>query len=150
MENLRDLYQQVILDHNKDPKNFGTLGHCTHRADGKNPVCGDHYTVEIDIEDMIIKDIRYQGAGCAISKSSGSIMTSIIKGKTVAEAQVIFDKFIALITSSLDAAVDKEDLGKLSVFAGVREFPARIKCASLVWHAMKAATERKNITTTEE
>lgn len=148
MENLRDLYQQVILDHNKDPKNFGSLTHCTHQAEGKNPVCGDHYTVEIELEDMHINDIRYQGTGCAISKSSGSLMTSALKGKTSEEAHMLFSQFIALITSSLDTPVDKETLGKLTVFAGVREFPARIKCASLVWHAMKAALDsRKDVST---
>ncbi|MFN7160135.1 MAG: Fe-S cluster assembly sulfur transfer protein SufU [Candidatus Gracilibacteria bacterium] len=149
MENLRELYQQVILDHNKDPKNFGDLEHCTHHAEGRNPVCGDHYIVKMLIEDTLIKDIHYQGSGCAISKSSGSLMTSMLKGKTEKEALELFDVFQKLVTSSIESEVDKEKLGKLSVFAGVREFPARVKCASLVWHAMKAAIERGRDVTTE-
>ena len=134
---LRDLYQEVILDHNKKPRNFGKLENANRRAEGHNPLCGDRLTVYMDLEGDRIRDIRFEGSGCAISKASASLMTDAIKGKTVAQARDLFEHFHAMITSDTDTL--QEDMGKLSVLAGVREFPTRIKCASLAWHTMKAA-----------
>lgn len=144
-QELRELYQQVILDHNKSPRNFRLIEHPTNHAEGYNPLCGDNITVYLSINDKgIIEDISFQGSGCAISKASASLMTSMLKGKTVVEAENIFDKFHALVTDKLGDNPDIEDLGKLAVFAGVREFPVRVKCASLAWHTMMNALHNKN------
>jgi len=144
-QELRELYQQVILDHNKSPRNFRLIEHPTNHAEGYNPLCGDNITVYLSINDKgIIEDISFQGSGCAISKASASLMTSMLKGKTVAEAENIFNKFHALVTDKLGDTPDIEDLGKLAVFAGVREFPVRVKCASLAWHTMMNALHNKN------
>lgn len=147
---LRELYQQVILDHNKSPRNFKIIDPHNHFAEGYNPLCGDRLNIFIDLEDGIIKDISFQGSGCAISKASASLMTSIVKGKTKEEAEKIFERFHDLITGKLGDNPDIEDLGKLAVFAGVREFPARVKCASLAWHTMINALQGKEERVTTE
>ncbi|MGH7384241.1 MAG: Fe-S cluster assembly sulfur transfer protein SufU [Candidatus Rokuibacteriota bacterium] len=135
MSELRDLYQQVILDHNRKPRNFRKLPSPSQEAEGYNPLCGDRVTVEVALEGEVIRDIGFQGSGCAISKASASLMTADLKGKTVHEAEEAFERFRAMLTGSGDEA----ELGKLGVFAGVREFPSRIKCATLPWHTVHAA-----------
>jgi nitrogen fixation protein NifU and related proteins len=137
MSELTDLYQEVILDHNRRPHNFRAIESPSARQEGFNPLCGDRLTLYLTLEGELIKDVAFQGSGCAISKASASLMTDALKGKTVTEARDLFEQFHAMITSSPDTP--PADLGKLSVFAGVREFPTRIKCASLAWHTMKAA-----------
>ena len=136
MEDLRELYQQVILDHNKNPKNFLKLEKANHTAEGYNPLCGDRVNVYLQVEDDVIKDISFQGSGCAISKASASVMTTEIKGKTVAEAKEIFNTFQALVTNN---EVEIDEFSKLAVFSGVRDYPVRIKCAVLAWHALHSA-----------
>jgi nitrogen fixation NifU-like protein len=136
MSELTDLYQEVILDHNRRPHNFRTIEGAT-KQEGYNPLCGDRLTLYVAMNGGVITDVAFQGSGCAISKASASLMTDALKGKTADEARALFDQFHAMITS--DHAVPAADLGKLSVLAGVREFPTRIKCASLAWHTMKAA-----------
>jgi nitrogen fixation NifU-like protein len=139
MEDLNELYQQVILDHNKNPKNYGRLENANHTAEGYNPLCGDHVQLFLQVSDGAIQDIRFLGSGCAISKASASIMTTELKGKTIAQAEELFKKFQKLITSDIHHPVDTKDCGKLAVFGGVREFPTRVKCASLSWHTMMSA-----------
>ena len=139
MEGLRDLYQEVILDHNKNPRNFHKLENANRKADGTNPLCGDHYTIYLKIEDGRVVDIAFEGSGCAISKSSASIMSQEVKGKTVEEAEKIFQLFHKVVTGEADALDHLEELGKLAAFAGVAEFPIRVKCATLAWHAMHSA-----------
>ncbi|MFN3872728.1 MAG: Fe-S cluster assembly sulfur transfer protein SufU [Ignavibacterium sp.] len=144
-QELRELYQQVILDHNKAPRNFRKIDNPTNYAEGHNPLCGDNVTVYLMIDDNnIIQDISFQGSGCAISKASASLMTSILKGKTVEEAEKLFNKFHDLVTDKLGDSFSVDEFGKLAVFAGVREFPARVKCASLAWHTMLNALHNKN------
>ena len=137
MSAVNELYQEVILDHNRRPRNFRAIEAPTARQEGYNPLCGDRLTLYVTLDDDVIRDVAFQGSGCAISKASASLMTEALKGKTVEQARELFDQFQAMITS--DHAGPTADLGKLSVLAGVREFPARIKCASLAWHTMKAA-----------
>jgi nitrogen fixation NifU-like protein len=137
MSELSDLYQEVILDHNRRPRNFRAMDDATRRQEGYNPLCGDRLTVYVALDDDRIRDVSFQGSGCAISKASASLMTEALKGKTVEEARTLFDRFHEMVTSSTDQPA--ADLGKLSVLSGVREFPTRIKCASLAWHALKAA-----------
>jgi nitrogen fixation NifU-like protein len=139
---LSELYQDVILDHNRKPRNFRELPEATRKAEGYNPLCGDHLTVYLRLDGDVIRDISFLGSGCAISKASASLMTSALKGKTAPEAGMLFDKFRELVTSD-DAAADAGALGKLAVFSGVREFPSRVKCASLAWHTMRAALDGK-------
>ena len=149
MSDLRELYQEVILDHNKNPRNFRQIPDADHTADGNNPLCGDQVSIYINIENGVIRDISFQGQGCAISKASASLMTTVLKGKTEAEAEAVFEKFRALVTSDTDSEPNVEGLGKLAVFSGVREYPARVKCASLAWHTMEAAlrTTEKPVST---
>ena len=137
MSELTDLYQEVILDHNRKPHNFRAIESPTARQEGYNPLCGDRLTLYLTLDGDVIRDVAFQGSGCAISKASASLMTDALKGKTVEQARALFDQFHAMITSNPETP--PADLGKLSVFAGVREFPTRIKCASLAWHTMKAA-----------
>ena len=137
MSELTDLYQEVILDHNRRPRNFRAIDEATRRQEGYNPLCGDRLTLYVKLEGNIIKDVAFQGTGCAISKASASLMTDALKGKTVAEARSLFEQFHDMVTSSPDAPTP--DIGKLAVLAGVREFPTRVKCASLAWHTLKAA-----------
>ena len=139
MSELSDLYQEVIMDHNRKPHNYGRLEGANREAEGFNPVCGDHLTVYLQERDGVIVDVRFQGEGCAISKASASLMTDSVKGKTTAEAEELFQGVHHMLTGDLDADVGAERLGKLAVFSGVREFPARIKCASLSWHALRNA-----------
>lgn len=139
MEDLNELYQQVILDHNKHPKNYGRLENANCTAEGYNPLCGDRVQLFLQVGDGIIQDIRFLGSGCAISKASASIMTTELKGKTIAQAEELFKKFQKLVTSDIHHPVDPKDCGKLAVFSGVREFPMRVKCASLSWHTMMSA-----------
>ena len=135
---LTDLYQEVILDHGRRPRNFGPLAGATHRAEGLNPLCGDHFTVFARLDGDVVRDVRFEGNGCAISKASASLMTGFAKGKTLAEIDALFEQFHRLVTEG-PGAVDPETLGKLAVFGGVHEFPTRVKCASLAWHALRQA-----------
>ena len=139
----RALYEQVILDHNKNPRNFREMPDATRHIEGFNPLCGDHFTIYLKMDGNTISDVSFKGAGCAISKSSASVMTTLLKGKTREEAEVLFQRFHHLVTSPMDVEVDETNLGKLQVFSGVREFPVRIKCATLAWHALIAALEEK-------
>jgi nitrogen fixation NifU-like protein len=144
---LNDLYQEVILDHNRRPRNFHAIADATHRAEGYNPLCGDRLTLYLKVDGDMITDAAFEGAGCAISKASASMMTDALKGTSVGQARALFDRFHRMVTTAPDAAV--EDLGKLSALAGVREFPVRVKCASLAWHTFKAALGHEQRTSTE-
>ncbi|HEV8439400.1 MAG TPA: SUF system NifU family Fe-S cluster assembly protein [Methylomirabilota bacterium] len=139
MSELRDLYQQVILDHNRKPRNFRKLPLPTQTAEGYNPLCGDRVSVELELEGDLIRDIAFQGSGCAISKASASMMTAGLKGKTVDEAEKAFEQFHGMLTDDRPSGELPAALGKLAAFAGVREFPIRIKCATLPWHTLRAA-----------
>jgi len=147
MSDLSDLYQEVILDHNRRPKNYGVLEDANRSAKGHNPLCGDRLTVFLRVDGDRIGAIRFEGSGCAISKASASLMTDSVKGRPVAEARALFTRFHTMVTTPPEQAV--EDMGKLSALAGVREFPVRVKCASLAWHTLKAALERDPIASTE-
>ena len=137
MSELTDLYQEVILDHNRRPRNFRAIDAACRKQEGYNPLCGDRLTVYVSLDGDRISDVAFQGSGCAISKASASLMTEALKGRTVNEARALFERFHDMVTSAPES--DAPDLGKLSVLSGVREFPTRIKCASLAWHALKAA-----------
>ena len=139
MADLRDLYQDVILEHSKAPRNYRPLASANRKAEGFNPLCGDHFTVYLDIQDNAIRDIAFQGSGCAISKASASMMTQSLKGKSTAEAEKLFDEFHKLVTGEAKKNGDAKEMGKLAVFSGVCEYPARVKCATLAWHALHAA-----------
>jgi nitrogen fixation NifU-like protein len=140
MSELRDLYQEVILDHSKRPRNFHALPSANRKAEGYNPLCGDRETVYLRVEDGVLKDVAFEGSGCAISTASASMMTESLKGKTREEADALFERFHGLITGAAEGGAGPE-LGKLEVFSGVREFPVRVKCATLPWHTLKAALE---------
>ncbi|MBX7258354.1 MAG: SUF system NifU family Fe-S cluster assembly protein [Candidatus Hydrogenedentes bacterium] len=146
----RALYEQVILEHNKKPRNFRDMPEASCKSEGYNPLCGDHFTIYVKVNGDIIEDVSFMGAGCAISKSSASVMTTLLKGKTRKEAEALFVKFHGMVTASPEADIDENDLGRLSVFAGVREFPVRIKCATLAWHSMLAALDGKDAPVTTE
>ena len=141
MSELRELYQSVILDHNKRPRNFHEPEGANRSADGFNPLCGDKITVYLELEDDVVKDVGFSGSGCAISTASASLMTQSIKGKSVDDVRQLFDGFHELVVGDSGEAADLEKLGKLAVFSGVREFPVRVKCATLAWHTMKSALE---------
>jgi nitrogen fixation NifU-like protein len=141
-DGLRELYQEVILDHSKNPRNFRALSPAARSAKGHNPLCGDRLTLYLQVEGGIIKDVAFQGAGCAISTASASMMTEALKGKTEAEAEAMFERFHALVTGKSQGAGD-EELGKLAVFAGVRDYPVRVKCATLAWHTLRAALSQE-------
>ena len=147
MSDLSDLYQEVILDHNRRPRNFRVLEKPSHHAEGFNPLCGDRLDLFLSIEADRIADVGFQGSGCAISRASASLMTDAVKGRSLDEVRDLFARFHKMVTTPPDRAV--EDMGKLSVLAGVREFPVRVKCASLAWHTLKAAIDREERTTTE-
>jgi nitrogen fixation NifU-like protein len=149
MSELSDLYQEVILDHNKNPRNFREIENPDNTADGKNPLCGDALRVYVDLEDGKLIDVAFKGSGCAISKASASMMTQVVKGKSKEEAEVLFDEFHKMVTGELDIENDKNNLGKLKIFAGVLEFPARVKCASLSWHTLLAALSGEQEISTE-
>ena len=141
MSDLRDLYQEMILDHGKRPRNFRRLEEASCSAEGHNPLCGDRFTVYLHIEGGVVRDATFQGGGCAISTASASMMTECLKGKTLDEIKELFERFHKLLTGASPAVEDAPDLGKLSVFSGVREFPVRVKCATLAWHTLRAALE---------
>jgi nitrogen fixation NifU-like protein len=136
---LQELYQQVILDHHRKPRNFRRLDQATQQAEGVNPLCGDAMRVELRVEDGVIRDIAFQGTGCAISRASASMMTAHLQGKSVTAAQEAFGRFHGMVTGAPEPAEGTGALDKLTVFAGVREFPSRIKCATLPWHTLRAA-----------
>ena len=148
MNDLRDLYQEVILDHGRRPRNFGPLPEANRHADGFNPLCGDKLTLHMVVRDGVIVDARFEGAGCAISTASASLMTEALKGKTEAEAETLFAAFRQLVTHEGDEADPR--LGKLAVLAGVKAFPSRIKCATLAWHTLDAALSKGDHTATTE
>lgn len=141
MTDVRSLYQEIILDHNKNPRNFRVMEDANRVIDGYNPLCGDHYTVYLKLNQDVIDDISFSGAGCAISKASASVMSSLVKGKTKSEALEMFEAFHLLVTKGAKGTDGIEELGKIGAFAGVSEFPARVKCASLAWHTLKGALE---------
>ena len=147
MSDLTDLYQEVILDHNRRPRNFHAIAGATHSAEGYNPLCGDRLTLYLQIDGDRIADVAFEGSGCAISKASASLMTEAVKGRTLTEATELFARFHQMVTTEPDEPV--EDLGKLSALAGVREFPVRVKCASLAWHTLRAALTREAKASTE-
>ena len=146
---LKQLYQEVILDHNKNPRNFGQISSPTHKAEGYNPLCGDRYTVYLQVEDGKIVNVGFDGAGCAISKSSASLMTSCLKGSTLAEAEQVFSNFHRMLTEEIQPEELPGKLCKIVALQGVKAFPTRIKCATLVWHTMKSALDGNAATTTE-
>ncbi len=139
MPELRDLYQEVILEHSKRPRNYRALESANRKAEGYNPLCGDHFTVYVDVADGRIRDISFEGSGCAISKASASMMTQAVKGKCTDEAEALFEKFHHVVTGK--NGTHASELGKLAAFAGVSEFPVRVKCATLAWHALHAALQ---------
>jgi nitrogen fixation NifU-like protein len=149
MSELYDLYQETILEHNKNPRNFREIADADQYADGKNPLCGDALRVYVSMDGDKVVDVAFKGSGCAISKASASMMTQAVKGKTKDEAERIFDEFHRMVTGELDIETDDNDLGKLRIFSGVLEFPARVKCASLSWHTLHAALHSEEIVSTE-
>ncbi len=150
MSDLKALYQEIILDHNRNPRNFKKMedAHCS--VDGYNPLCGDHYTIYLKMDGQTIADITFQGSGCAISKASASVMSTVLKGRTRGEAEAWFERFHRLVRGEEKGETTIEDLGKLAAFAGISEFPARVKCAILPWHTMKNALEEKKETVSTE
>ncbi|MBK8466036.1 MAG: SUF system NifU family Fe-S cluster assembly protein [Chloracidobacterium sp.] len=149
MSELNELYQDTILDHNKNPRNFREIENADRSADGKNPLCGDALRVYVDMDGDTVIDVSFKGSGCAISKASASMMTQAVKGKTKDEAEVIFNEFHKMVTGELNIETDDNHLGKLKIFAGVLEFPARVKCASLSWHTLNAALSGEEVISTE-
>lgn len=149
MSELSDLYQEVILDHNKNPRNFREIENADRTADGHNPLCGDALKLYLSMDADTVKDVAFKGSGCAISKASASMMTQVVKGKTREEAEILFDEFHKMVTGALDIETDENNLGKLKIFAGVLEFPARVKCASLSWHTLHAALNNEAEVSTE-
>ncbi len=149
MSDLRDLYQEVILDHNRSPRNFGRLDDADLQADGHNPLCGDRLSITLKLTGDRVTDLRFEGSGCAISKASASLMTEGVKGLTLDDLHRLFERFHRLVTDRT-APVDDAGLGKLAVFAGVRDYPARVKCAILAWHTLRAAVgDRHGVVSTE-
>ena len=149
MSELSELYQQVILDHNKKPRNFRKLENANHTADGYNPLCGDQLTVYLDLEDGLVKDVGFEGSGCAISKAAASMMTQAVKGKSKEQAENLFNEFHSMVTGELNEETEENNLGNLKIFAGVREFPVRVKCATLAWHTLHAALNKQDQVSTE-
>jgi nitrogen fixation NifU-like protein len=141
MADLQDLYQQVIVEHNRAPRNFRRLAAANRRAEGDNPLCGDRITVEVRLEGDVLREVAFQGSGCAISQASASLMTSAVQGMTKSDAEALFRDVHAMLTSSPDAPVDAKHLGKIAALGGVRQFPMRVKCASLSWHTLRAALD---------
>ena len=149
MSELSELYQQVILDHNKKPRNFRKLETVNHSAEGYNPLCGDQLTVYLQLENDAVKDVSFEGSGCAISKAAASMMTQAVKGKTRKQAEELFKEFHSMVTGELDEETEQNNLGNLKIFAGVRDFPVRVKCATLPWHTMHAALNQQDRVSTE-
>ena len=143
MSDLESLYQEVILDHNRKPRNFKVLEAANRSAEGFNPLCGDRVTVYLEVEGDVIKDVAFQGSGCAISMASSSIMTECLKGKSLAEVERLWSGFHRLVTGTSEASPGENSLGKLAIFGGVSNYPVRVKCATLTWHTLRAAIERK-------
>ena len=151
MSELRELYQQVILDHNKNPRNFYKMEEANRVTEGYNPLCGDHYTIYVQVEDGIIQNISFFGSGCAISKASASVMSSLLKGKTIDDAERLFEQFHEVVTGNAEKGQSLENfVGKLAVFKGVCEYPTRVKCATLPWHTMHSALHETSETVSTE
>ena len=149
MSELSELYQAVILDHNKKPRNFHKLENANRTAEGFNPLCGDQLHLYLQVEDDQVKDISFEGSGCAIWKASASMMTQAVKGKSKQEAETLFDEFHRMVTGRLNEETDPNNLGRLKIFAGVRDFPVRVKCATLSWHTLHAALNEQDKVSTE-
>jgi nitrogen fixation NifU-like protein len=149
MSELSELYQQVILDHNKKPRNFRKLEAPSHTAEGYNPLCGDQMTVYLNIADDQVEEVAFEGSGCAISKASASMMTQAVKGKSKEEVEALFREFHSMVTGELNEETEENSLGNLKIFAGVREFPVRVKCATLPWHTLHAALNKQDQVSTE-
>lgn len=149
MTELSELYQQVILDHNKKPRNFHKLDDANHTAEGYNPLCGDHLTVYLKLEDDQVKDVSFVGSGCAISKAAASMMTQAVKGKSKQQAEELFREFHSMVTGELGEEDEANHLGNLKIFCGVRDFPVRVKCATLPWHTLHAALTNQSSISTE-
>lgn len=149
MSDLNELYQETILEHNKNPRNFRDIADADRFADGKNPLCGDALRVYVKMDGDKVSDVSFKGSGCAISKASASMMTQTVVGKTKEEAELLFDEFHKMVTGGLDVETEENHLGKLKIFAGVLEFPARVKCASLSWHTLNAALHGEEEVSTE-
>jgi nitrogen fixation NifU-like protein len=149
MSGVSQLYQDLILEHNRTPRNFRPMEDASGHAEGRNPLCGDHLSVWVKLDGDRLADVSFHGSGCAISKSSASLMTAAVKGRTREEAERMFDRFQALVTGALPADAARDDLGKLAAFAGIAEFPVRVKCATLAWHAMRAALAGSDCVSTE-
>ena len=149
MSELNELYQETILEHNKNPRNFRDIEDADQTADGKNPLCGDALRVYVKMDGDVVGDVAFKGSGCAISKASASMMTQTVRGKTREQAEQLFDEFHKMVTGGLDVETDENSLGKLKIFAGVLEFPARVKCASLSWHTLNAALHGEEEVSTE-
>jgi len=150
LDQIRDLYQEVVFDHNRNPRNFRVMEDATRKIEGFNPLCGDKITLYVKVNGGVIEDVSFQGSGCAISTASASLMTEIVKGQTEDEAQHLFDLFHRITTGKNDEAVNLEDIGKLAVLAGVRAYPARVKCATLAWHSLQAALKNEADTVSTE
>ena len=150
MNDINDLYQELILDHNKRPRNRRRMGEAARMAEGYNPLCGDRVTVYVEVEGDVVKDVSFEGSGCAISTASASLMSESLKGKTISEAVCLFEKFRGLVTGKASENGEGPTLGKLEAFSGVGQFPARVKCATLVWHTFNAALQQKNETVSTE
>lgn len=149
MSELSELYQQVILDHNKKPRNFRKLESANHTAEGYNPLCGDQLTIYLSLAGDAVQEIAFEGSGCAISKAAASMMTQAVKGKSKEQAEELFREFHSMVTGDLDEETDENNLGNLKIFAGVRDFPVRVKCATLPWHTMHAALNNEERVSTE-
>lgn len=149
MSELSELYQQVILDHNKKPRNFRKLENANHSAEGFNPLCGDHLTIYVNLAGDAVQEIAFEGSGCAISKAAASMMTQAVKGKSKEQAEELFREFHSMVTGDLDEETQENGLGNLKIFAGVRDFPVRVKCATLPWHTMHAALNNEEQVSTE-
>jgi len=150
MSDLRELYQELIIDHSKRPRNFKVLETANHKLEGYNPLCGDKITLFLELEHDRVKNVSFQGSGCAISTASASVMTESVKGKTLAEVEALFEVFHQMVMGKPPAAGNAPELGKLAVFSGVSEFPARVKCAMLAWHTLHAALQGKGDTVSTE
>ncbi len=148
MFDLADLYQQLILDHNRSPRNHGRLDDVARRSEGYNPLCGDRVIVYLALDGELISDVAFEGVGCAISTAAASLMTEAVKGRTLSEATALFERFREMVTSG--AGPGDESLGKLDAFAGVRNYPARVKCATLAWHTLQAAIDTEHVVVTTE
>lgn len=149
-DDLRALYQEIILEHNKHPRNFRVMADADRSVEGYNPLCGDHYTVYLKMDGDVVKDVAFQGSGCAISKASASVMSTVVKGKSRQDAERLFEQFHALVTGKKLDSTSLDDIGSMAAFAGVSEFPARVKCASLAWHTLHGALANKQEAITTE